>query len=475
MDKRIDVRLLCSIIAAGIMSFSGVVVETAMNVTFPALMEEFGIGTAVVQWITTGYLLVLAVIVPMSSYLKKRFYMKTLFTAAVCLFIGGTVMAAAAPVFAVLLAGRIIQGIGTGIALPLMFNIVLEQVPRKKLGLMMGIASLITAMAPAVGPSIGGLIVSNFGWRMIFIALLPLLMISFALGVCSIRQVTEVRKQPFPFWDCLLLAAGFACLIFAVSMASGSGWLSLPVLSLIGACVLCVVAFCRRSLRTEIPLIDVRVFRCFPFSFSVMAIVLIQFICLGLGFLIPNYAQLVSGQDAFLAGCLLLPGCLIGAALSPVSGKILDRFGAKKPILAGNLFIVVALVCFSLSGARLTTGVIIVFYMFFAFGQGASVGNSMTNGLRQLPKEQNADGNAVINTLQQLAGAVGTSVVTTIVASSQNALPSDLAAATAEGTRNSFYLLAVLSAAVLCCSCAAFFLIRENKKTSSAAAESECA
>lgn len=153
-EKQIDTKLVLSIIAAGIMSFSGVVVETAMNVTFPTLMEEFGIGTSTVQWITTGYLLVLACIIPASSYLKKRFTTKTLFVTAIILFIIGTVMAMTAPVFSVLLAGRIIQGVGTGIALPLMFNIVLEQVPEKRLGLMMGIASLITAMAPAVGPSV---------------------------------------------------------------------------------------------------------------------------------------------------------------------------------------------------------------------------------------------------------------------------------------------------------------------------------
>lgn len=124
-DKKIDLKLILSIVATGIMSFSGVVVETAMNVTFPSLMEEFQIGTSSVQWITTGYLLV-----------------------------------------------RLIQGVGTGIALPLMFNITMEQVPEEKLGVMMGTASLITAMAPAVGPSLGGFIVNHFGWRIVFIALL---------------------------------------------------------------------------------------------------------------------------------------------------------------------------------------------------------------------------------------------------------------------------------------------------------------
>lgn len=137
-DKKIDLKLILSIVATSIMSFSGVVVETAMNVTFPSLMEEFQIGTSSVQWITTGYLLVLA---------------------------------AVTPVFSLLLLGRLIQGVGTGIALPLMFNITMEQVPEEKLGVMMGTASLITAMAPAVGPSLGGFIVNHFGWRMVFILL----------------------------------------------------------------------------------------------------------------------------------------------------------------------------------------------------------------------------------------------------------------------------------------------------------------
>lgn len=304
IEKKIDAKLILSIIAAGIMSFSGVVVETAMNVTFPTLMEEFGIGTSTVQWITTGYLLVLACIIPASSYLKKCFTTKTLFVTAICLFIIGTVMAAVTPVFSLLLAGRLIQGVGTGIALPLMFNIVLEQVPEERLGLMMGIASLITAMAPAVGPSIGGLIVSNFGWRMIFVALLPLLLLAFLFGIFSIRQVTETKKISFQLVNYLFLAAGFACFIFATSTASESGWTSVPVIVLFLASIISLVIFYRRSIRSKNPLIDLHVFRTLPFTLSVFVILLIQFICLGLGFLIPNYAQIVSGQDAFLAGCI---------------------------------------------------------------------------------------------------------------------------------------------------------------------------
>lgn len=260
------------------------------------------------------------------------------------------------------------------------------------------------------------------------------------------------------------MAAGFACFIFATSTASEAGWISVQVLGLLAASIICIVIFCLRCKKSETPLIDIRVFRCIPFSLSVLVLVFIQFICLGLGFLIPNYAQLVLGEEAFLAGCLLLPGCIIGAVLSPISGRILDRFGAKKPILSGNFCIILATVCFSIFALRLNIGTFILFYIFFAFGQGFSVGNTMTNGLKQLPPELNPDGNAVINTLQQLAGAIGTSIITTIVAASQAKLPDDMAAATAQGTQYSFYLLAVLAIVVICCSLGVFALSGKKKQ-----------
>lgn len=419
----LDARLLLSIIATGIMSFSGVVVETAMNVTFPTLMHEFNIGTSLVQWVTTGYLLVLALIIPTSAYLKRRFATRSLFTAAISSFLAGTLLAAWSPYFNVLLIGRLLQGIGTGIALPMMFNIILEQVPGERLGFMIGIASLITAMAPAVGPSLGGMIVSYFGWRMIFISLLPFLLLSAVLGIKNIRQAGKLEQSSFNFSLYLLLIIGFSSLIFATSIASDFGWFSIEVLALFAICLIALTAFYKQSLNSNAPLLRVEIFRYLPYTLSTASLLLVGFICLGLGFLIPNYAQLVSHTDAFTAGCLLLPGCIIGAMLAPISGRLLDKFGAKRPILLGNASILVSVICYSLYPGELSSLLFIVFYLFFAFGQGFSMGTIMTNGLSQLPEELNADGNAAMNTLLQLAGAVGTAVISTIVATAQAADP----------------------------------------------------
>ena len=443
-ERVLDARLVMSVIAAGIMSFSGVTVETAMNVTFPALMSEFGIGTSTVQWMTTSYLLVLAAIVPTSSYLNRRFATKRVFTVAMCFYICGIVCGFTAASFPMLLMGRILEGVGTGIALPLMFNIITEQAPQKNMGVMMGIGTLVTALAPAVGPSVGGWLAETFGWRAIFAALLPVLAVAFVLGVFSIRQSHEVTRERFDVAGWLLLALAFAALVFAVDFGASLGWTSPAVLGLAAAFVALLAGFAARERAAKAPLIHLSVFAERRFVMGVVAIVCLQFVVLGLSFLIPNYSQLVMGAGETEAGSILLPGCVVGACMAPLSGQILDRMGPRKPILAGATCALAGVVLFAALSEHLETLPAICCYICFAFGQSLMVGNSLTESLSFLPAERKADGNAVINTLQQLAGAIGTSVSSAIVAAAQLGA-SDMAAATMTGTREAYLVLALVA------------------------------
>ena len=458
-ERKLDLKLIMSVIAAGLMSFTGVVVATAMNVTFPTLMKQFGVDIAMVQWITTGYLLMLAIIIPLSSFLKRRFRMKRLFLFANVVFILATVMCMLAPNFMFLLVGRLLQGVGAGIALPLMFNIVLEQAPFEKMGFMMGIASLIAAIAPAVGPSFGGLVVNTLGWRMIFAFLLPLLVLSMVFGIYAIRQSSATELISFDVPGYLLLAIGFICFIFAINSASSEGWLSLRVGLLFLICLVALFFFIRHSNRAEVKsLINLSIFQQSRFTFSVLFLILLQFICLGIGFLLPNYSQLVMGENALTAGCILLPGCVIGAALNPFTGNLLDRCGAAVPILLGTAFALVASFLFAVFVTSASTAGLTGFYIFFAIAQGFTVGNIMTNGLRSLPNHLNADGNAVFSTCQQLAGAVGTSVVSTIVAAAQQEQADDMMLGTLIGTQDAFVLLLVLTILMVFCACKAVLI-----------------
>lgn len=199
------------------MSFSGVLVETAMNVAFPTLMKQFGLATNTVQWMTSICLLVISVIVPLSAVLKSSFKTKQLFVTANLLFFAGLLLDALAPNFASLLLGRAIQGLGTGIALPLMFNIILEQVAADKIGLMMGFGNLITGVAPALGPTFGGLVINNLGWRCVFFFLMPLIILSLFLSLYGIQQKSKIVKIKPDFLSIVFIAVLFAGVIYGFS------------------------------------------------------------------------------------------------------------------------------------------------------------------------------------------------------------------------------------------------------------------
>lgn len=443
-QRRADLRFFLSIIAAGLLSFTGVVIETAMNITFPTLMQEFAISTSTVQWITTGYLLILAIVIPTSSYLKQRFAMKRLFLAANLLFLTGTLLDATSASFAQLLLGRLLQGAGTGIALPLMFLIVMEQAPLDKMGLMMGAAMLVCALAPAVGPSVGGYIVSTFGWRMIFIALLPVLLFSLAAGTYAIRQSSDYGPRPFDSRGLILLGAAFTAFLLLTSYLHDL--LSEPLLLalLLILTVFSLLLFVRQEKhllqRGAHPLLNITILRHRAFTLSAMGLLCFQFVCLGIGFLLPNFSQIVQGETAFTAGCILLPGCIVGAMFAPVSGRIYDSLGARKPLLTGSALLLLSLLLFQFAIPEVGTLGLTAIYVLFAMGQGLSVGNILTYGLSALPKAIRADGNAFCNTVQQLAGAVGTSIPAAIVAACQQSAPS-LAPATSLGTSRAFLLL----------------------------------
>ena len=445
MDNKDNIKLVGKIFATGIMSFCGVVSETAMNVTFPTLMREFGVGTSTVQWVTTGYLLVLALVITMSSYLKRNCSQRTLFLIAIGCFIGATLACSLAPSFAVLMAGRMVQGVGTGIALPLMFNIILGEAPKEKIGTFMGIGMLVTAVAPAVGPVLGGLVVDLFGWRYIFLSLMPLLVLSLVVGAALIKRSVPAERSRFHLFDYALIVVGYTTFVLAMVQASSAGWVSTVVIGLLVVAVVSMAWFVRQARREEHPLLRIEVLGHRRFMMALAAILIAQFAVLAIGYAIPNYSQIANHTSAFTAGLLLVPGCVVGAVLSPLSGRLLDKVGARLPLVGGYGCMLLSLVLFAWWGNRLTTAMFYGFYVVYTIGQGLGCPTVITFGLSQLPKDLSADGNALVNSFQQLAGAMGTAVVSSIVASSQLAAPrSHFAEATAQGSQHAFVLLAVL-------------------------------
>lgn len=452
MNDKINPRVIGAIFATGLMSFCGVIVETAMNITFPTLMREFHVATNTVQWMTTLYLLVVSALIPLSATLKRRFKMQHLFLVAISLFIIGVLFDGVATQFWMLLLGRAIQGIGTGIALPLMFNIILEQVPMSKIGLMMGLGTLITGVAPAIGPTFGGLVVSSLSWRYIFVFLLPLLVLSLILGIICIKQTKLQQKETIDSLSVVLIVLAFVGLIFGTSNIGTQSLYSWQIGGALLVGVTTLVAFTYRTLHLEKPLLNLQLFTSQSFRLHVTAFTLLQVSALGLSFLLPNYLQLVNNNSALQAGLIVLPGAACGAIMAPLSGRLYDHVGARLPLRLGAACLLFGVLGMALLGQQLTSSLVLGLYLVVMIGMGLAYGNLMTDGLHQLDNDAQTDGNAIFNTLQQFAAAVGTSVSAAIVAAAQAAIK-PLVVGTTTGTVTALIVLVVLligALAVIC-------------------------
>ncbi|MCT6812048.1 MAG: DHA2 family efflux MFS transporter permease subunit [Lactobacillus helsingborgensis] len=416
MQRKLDAKLICSIFAAGLMSFSGVLIETAGNVTFPVLMNDFHVNMATVQWMTTGYLLVASIIMPLSAYLKRNFSSRKLFVTAAVLFICGLLIDAVANQFIFLVLGRVIQGAGAGIAIPLMFNIILERTPLDKIGLLMGIGTMITAVAPALGPTFGGLVVNTLGWRYIFIFIIPVMIISLIMGLTAITGETgQVKHTKLDVVGFISIALTFIGLIFAFSNLSTILQKPLMFISPLVIGIISLVVFIKHSLNTSNPLINIRVFKKTKFTQGITAYFIFQVNTLGLSFILPNYVQIVNHSTAMTAGLLLLTGGLVGAIMSPISGRLLDNYGAQKPIMTGAVFEIIGGLLYCIFASSLTSGKIILFYAITMLGIGLVMGDTMTASIGQLAESENTDGNGLFNMAQQFAGAVGTAIISAIM------------------------------------------------------------
>ncbi len=441
-SEKIPKKVILAVIATGIMSLCGVLVETSMNIAFPTLMTEFKISTSTVQWMTSIYLLIVAIIVPLSAVLKSSFKTKQLFLCANLCFILGLLVDTLAPNFYLLLLGRAIQGVGTGIALPLMFNIIMEQVPKSRVGFMMGLGNMITGIAPALGPTLGGLVVTSIGWRYVFILLLPLLVLSLFWGLYGIEQKSPIVKQKVDLPSFALIALIFSSLVYGFSNLSSQPLFSWQVLYILLIGLAGIIALIFRTNQLEVPILNLKLLKNIRFSAHVLGFFLTQILSLSFAFLLPNYIQLVNHNTALVAGMLVFPSGIIGAFFGPLGGQLFDRYGARKPILLGISMCLLVILAFYVKGLTISNTFIAVVYIFYMAGMGMTMGTVMTNALGQLDIKQITQGNAIMNTLQQFAGAMGTSLAATIVNEGQNDLTKT--AGTMLGTHHAFLFMLII-------------------------------
>ncbi|MBM6622004.1 multidrug efflux MFS transporter [Micrococcaceae bacterium RIT802] len=459
VGKGVTATITALVLSAMIMILN----ETVLSVALPNLMVEFDVTATTAQWLTTGFLLTMAVVIPTTGFLLQRFTTRRLFVWALLLFIAGTVLAAVAPSFAVLLAARVIQASGTAIILPVLMTTTLTMVPVAYRGTVMGLNAIVISVAPAIGPTLSGLILNSLSWRWVFGLMIPVAAIVFLVGVIAIRTTGETRKAPLDAVSVVLSAVAFGGIVYALSSIGElihGAWIPLITL-VVGAATLAVFIARQRTLqKTGSVLLDLRPFAVHNFRISVAMLMLLMGTLLGTVMVIPIFLQNGRGISVLTIGLLLLPGGLVQGIISPVIGRLYDKIGPRPLVIPGAFILAAGQWWLSTVTTGTPLGLVIAMHVVFCIGFGMLMTPLMTTALGALPRELYGHGSAIMNTLQQLGGAAGTAVLiaamtigTTTAAASGVAAEASVVA----GTEKAFFVGGILGLATILCS---FFVRR---------------
>jgi DHA2 family lincomycin resistance protein-like MFS transporter len=459
-------------------SFVVILNETIMSVALRDLMIDLHVDARTGQWLTTAFMLTMAVVIPITGILLQRFNTRPVYIAAMTLFSAGTLMAATAPVFGVLLAARVVQACGTAIMMPLLMTTIMTLVPPAHRGRTMGNVSIVISVAPAIGPTISGMILNALSWRWMFWFVLPIAVAMLAYGIWKVRNVTIPVPVRIDGASVILSAFGFGGLIYGLSLIGGEGssagqssapmWISLAV------GVVALVLFVLRQLvlqRTDRALLDLRTLRARTFTIAIVVMAISTAALFGTVIVLPIYLQQVLGLSPLGTGLLLLPGGLLMGLLAPIVGRLYDRLGPKPLVLPGSA--IVSLVLWGLSLVTDTTPVylVLVAHVVLSLGLALLFTPLFTAGLGAVQPRFYSHGSAIVGTVQQVAGAAGTALFVTVMAAQSSTLAGGAAdaAAAAAGVRSAFLVGGVISLFAI----VAAFFIAKPEETTEAPAEAD--
>ncbi|SDP46635.1 DHA2 family efflux MFS transporter permease subunit [Phyllobacterium sp. OV277] len=427
--------------------------ETIMGVALPHLMSDLGITASAAQWLTTAFMLTMAVVIPVTGYLLQRLNTRPVFILAMSLFSAGTLISALAPGFAELVVGRIVQASGTAIMMPLLMTTVMNLVPPETRGKTMGNISIVISVAPAIGPTISGLILSALDWRWLFLLVLPIALGALALGASRIKNVTVPTTAPIDVLSIFLSAIGFGSFVYGLS-GLGEAALHPPVVSpwiplLIGAAVIAIFVLRQLQLqKQDRALLDLRTLTTTTFTIAVVMMAILMMSMFGVFILLPIYLQNVLGLTTLQTGLLLLPGGLIMGLCAPKVGSLFDKYGPKPLVIPGAILL--SLVMWGLIFVQQDTPywMLLIAHIVLSIGLALMFTPLFTVSLGSLPPRLYSHGSAMIGTTQQVAGAAGTALfvaIMTLRAASVSAGGGDILAATTGGIKTAFLCGAIIS------------------------------
>jgi EmrB/QacA subfamily drug resistance transporter len=446
-------------------AFAAILNQTLLATALPHIMRDLNLNANVVQWVQSVFMLVNGIMIPITAFLIERFTTRELFLSALGFFGLGTLVCAISPNFTFLIFGRILQGCGAGIIMPLMQTILFLIYPIERRGTAMGTFGLVIGFAPAIGPTLSGWLVEHFPWRSLFYVILPIVIIDIIVAYLILRNVTEQKNPRVDILSIILSTLGFGGLLYGCSTAGNNGWSSEQVIISIIIGAISLVGFIFRQSKLEQPILQFKVFENKVFTLATILGMIVFVSMIGGAIILPLFMQNMLGFTAFESGLMLLPGALIVGVMNPITGRLFDEFGARWLAIIGLSILVVTTFMFTNLTEQTTFNYLTVVNSFRMLGVAMVMMPVTTTGLNQLPNDLIPHGTAMNNTMRQVAGAVGTALLVTVMTT--RALPDQGINGLIHGVNVSFILLGIAAIIGLVLS-----LFIKSKRTESSPSES---
>lgn len=431
--------------------------ETIMVNAIPRLMRDFAVPATSAQWLSTAFMLTMAVVIPATGWFLQRVTTRNAYALAMGLFLTGTALATLAPTFGILLTARVVQASGTAVMMPLLMTTMMTLVPPQERGKVMGNVTLVMSVAPALGPAVSGLLLQLGSWRLIFAVVLPIAGVVGTLGLRALVNIGDTTSTRIDLPSVVLSAVGFGALVYGLSgLGEGArATHTVPPAVVTAVGVLALAAFVRRQVvlqRGTGALLDLRTLTFRPFAVSLVVMCLAFMAMMGAMILLPLYLQDVLHLSTLMTGLLLMPGGLVMGLLGPVVGRAYDRFGAPRLVVPGAIVMAATLALFTRVGTDSSPWLLLANYVALMASLGLVFTPVFTSGLSVLPPHLYAHGSAVLGSLQQVSAAAGTAVVVSVMAGRAASATADGAPALdalSAGVRWGFGVGAVLALGVV--------------------------
>lgn len=425
-------------------AFVAILNQTLLGTALPHIMDDLHVDENTVQWLQSAFMLVNGIMIPITAFLIGKFSTRSLFLTAMILFTLGTMLAAIAPNFSILLLGRIFQASGAGILMPFSQTIMMLIFPIEKRGTVMGLFGLIIAFAPAIGPSLSGYIVEHAPWRTLFYMILPIAIINIIVAYFILKNITKLSNPKLDVLSIILSTLGFGGFLYVFSIAGSTGWTSAHVIVsfIIGAITL--TWFILRQLKLDEPILEIRVFQYKMFTLTT-ALGMVTFMSMiGGALVLPLYMQNMHGFTAFESGLALLPGAILHGIMNPITGRLFDKYGARWLLISGLILMTVTTFMLAFLSDQTSFTYIASVHALRMLGIAMVMMPATTAGLNVLPMNLLSHGTAVNNTFRQVSGAIGTALPITIM--TQAAIPEEGVNGLIHGVNMSFVFAGIIAA-----------------------------